>query len=152
MGSEGNRKNFQLDSTWKFYNEQGVLTSEYFYGEGKKNGIKKLFNSESQKLVSEENFVNDVKQGYTFFYKEDYKHKEVPFVNGKEEGIGREFSKDSLILTITVYKNGYVTREEKINRKDKFGKKQGNWKRNKNTRDSQAMREPISQFRTQKTY
>lgn len=128
LKSEGNRKNFQLDSTWKFYNEQGVLTSEYFYREGKKNGIKKLFNSESQKLVSEENFVNDVKQGYTVFYKEDYKYKEVPFVNGKEEGIGREFSKDSLILTITVYKNGYVTREEKINRKDKFGKKQGNWK------------------------
>lgn len=128
LKSEGNRKNFQLDSLWKFYNELGNLSTTYFYQEGKKNGFKKIYNLETQKVVSEENFVNDTKQGMSFYYKEDYKYKEVPFVNGKEEGTGKEFSKDSLIITITQYKNGYITREEKINRRDKFGKKQGNWK------------------------
>ncbi len=128
LKSEGNRRNFQLDSVWKFYNEQGVLTTEYVYQSGKKNGLKKTYSGESQKLLTEEQYVNDIKQGLTNLYKDGYKSKEVPFVNGKEEGIGREFSKDSLVITITTYKNGYVTREEKINRYDKFGKKQGNWK------------------------
>ena len=36
--SEGNRKNFQLDSAWKFYNEEGKLAFEFSYREGKKNG------------------------------------------------------------------------------------------------------------------
>ncbi len=128
LKSEGNRKNHQLDSSWKFYSEQGALTTEYFYRDGKKNGLKKSYNSETQKLVSEEYFINDIKNGLSTFYKEEYKSKEVPFVAGKEEGVGKEYSKDSLIITITTYKNGYITREEKMNRRDKFGKKQGSWK------------------------
>lgn len=128
LKSEGNRKNFTLDSVWNFYNDQGVLTTSYSYREGKKNGPKRTFSTETKRLVAEENYANDYKQGMSFYFKDDYKWKETPFVNGKEEGTGREFSKDSLIITITSYKNGYVTREEKINRRDKFGKKQGIWK------------------------
>lgn len=128
LKSEGNRKIFQLDSVWKFYTESGILTTEYFYKEGKKNGLKKTYSSETQKLVSEESFVNDVKNGSTVYYKEDYKYKIVPFVDGKESGEGMEFSKDSLLITRTTYKNGIITREERMNRRDKFGKKQGTWK------------------------
>lgn len=128
LKSEGNRKNFQLDSIWKFYSQEGIVVSEFMYVEGKKNGTKKTYSSETQKLLSEEAYKNDVKEGPSYYFKEGFIHKVIPFSKGKEEGEGREFSKDSLVLTITTYKNGYVTREEKINRKDKFGNKQGNWK------------------------
>ena len=126
--SEGSRKNLQLDSTWKFYNEKGILSQEYNYKEGKKNGLKKTFDTETKKLLFEENYELDLKQGNTNYYKDDIKIKDIPFKNGKEEGIGKEYAKDGTIITITKYKNGYVATEERINRIDKFGKKQGFWR------------------------
>jgi len=128
LKSEGNRVNFQLDGLWKFYNENGKISVEFNYRDGKKNGIKKVYDLETQNIVSEENFSNDVRDGKSYYFKDGIKFKEVPFVNGKEEGLGREFDKNGLIQTITTYKKGFVNREEKINRTDKFGKKQGIWK------------------------
>ena len=66
--SEGNRKNFQLDSTWKFYNEKGKLAFEYNYKEGKKNGLRKTYDTREGFLVMSENYTNDVKQGNTIYY------------------------------------------------------------------------------------
>lgn len=126
--SEGNRKNGQLDGVWKFYAESGKLTLEYEYREGKKNGFKRVFDAESGKLISEENFSDDVRNGISSYYKEGFKFREVPFVKGKEEGFGKEFNKEGLVITITKYKSGYISREEKINRVDKFNRKQGNWR------------------------
>ncbi len=134
--SEGNRKNFQLDSIWKFYNEQSQLAFEFNYKEGKKNGSKKAFDTKEKSLSITENFENDIKHGNTLIY---YKPSEaqgkagklkqiIPFVNGKEEGVGLEFAPDSIIITITEYKMGYIQKEEKINRKDAKNLKQGIWK------------------------
>ena len=36
---EGNRKNFLLDSIWKFYSERGKITKAVNYNEGKKKWI-----------------------------------------------------------------------------------------------------------------
>ena len=126
--SEGLRKNFLLDSTWVFYDAQGKRLYEYVYREGKKNGIKKTYNHEKEGVASEEIYENDVKQGMSQYYRDEKKIKEIPFVKGKEEGIAREFDKEGQIITITQYKNGFVVSEEKINRYDKFGNKQGLWK------------------------
>lgn len=127
--SEGNRKNFQLDSVWKFYNEQGKIMFEFNYKEGKKNGPKKTFDSKEGFLLMMENYANDLKQGNTVNYYKDGKVKQtIPFLNGKEEGTGYEFSSDSIIITISQYKMGFVQKEEKINRKDANGLKQGVWK------------------------
>ena len=126
--SEGNRKNFQLDSIWNFYNEKGILVQSFNYREGKKEGFKRIFEPDSGKLVSEEHFIADLKDGYSFFYKNNYKYKDIPFVKGKENGLGREYNKDGLILTLTTYKNGFLQREERINRRDQANRKQGNWK------------------------
>src|ERR1700741_1241988 len=52
--SEGNRKNFQLDSVWKFYNEKGILAFEFNYKDGKKNGLKKTFDTEEDFLITAE--------------------------------------------------------------------------------------------------
>lgn len=150
--SEGNRKDFQLDSVWKFYNEQGRLAFEFTYKAGKKNGLKNTFDAKENFLIMSENFENDIKQGNTVIY---YKpqddlagnalsgqeggstgvqipigkvKKTVPFVNGKEEGTGLEYEPDSTIITITDYKMGFIQKEEKINRRDVKGLKQGTWK------------------------
>ncbi|MCW3103549.1 MAG: hypothetical protein JWO09_1989 [Bacteroidetes bacterium] len=127
--SEGNRKNFQLDSTWRFYNEQGKLAFEFNYKDGKKNGLKKTYDLKEGMLVTSENYENDVKQGLTISYYKDGKVKQtIPFVAGKEEGAGFEYAPDSTIITLTQYKMGFVQKEEKINRRDAAGLKQGMWK------------------------
>jgi antitoxin component YwqK of YwqJK toxin-antitoxin module len=127
--SEGNRKNFVLDSVWKFYNEQGKLAFEFNYKDGKKNGYKITYDTKENYPTLAEYYVSDVKQSNSFVFTKDKKVKQtIPFVNGKQEGIGYEFSDDSTIVTITNYKMGFVQREEKINRKDAEGLKQGMWK------------------------
>ncbi len=126
--SEGNRKNAQLDSLWKFYNEEGKLSLSYEYIDGKKNGIKTVYDTETGFIISEDTFKDDVRNGITYFRKENIRYKEIPFVNGKENGIGKEYLPDGLIQSITQYKNGFIARDEKINRKDKLNRKQGLWK------------------------
>lgn len=128
--SEGNRKDFKLDSLWKFYTDQGKLAFEFDYKEGKKNGLKKTFDTKDGTLTLTETYLNDVKEGATTTYYKDGKVKEtIPFVAGKEQGQGFEYSDpDGLIITLTQYKMGFVEKAEMINRRDKNGWKQGMWK------------------------
>jgi len=127
--SEGNRKDFQLDSTWKFYNDQGTLVLEYYYGNGKKNGLRKNYDPKDKLLLSEENYVNDVKQNLTkFYYKNGNVKQEIPFKDGREEGQGFEFDSTGIITNIIDYRAGFIKKQEKINRRDKDGLKQGVWK------------------------
>ena len=84
--SEGNRKNFQLDSIWKFYNEKGKLAFEYNYKEGKKNGLRKTFDTKEAYMTMAENFVNDVKQGNTvYYYKNGAVKQTVPFIKRRKK-------------------------------------------------------------------
>ena len=127
--SEGNRKNFQLDSTWKFYNEEGVMVLEYYYKNGKKNGLRKNFDAKEKFLVSEENYIDDLKQGTTKYYYRNGKDKLIiPFLDGREEGPGFEYDTTGTIISLIDYKAGFIKRNEKINRRDKSGLKQGVWK------------------------
>ncbi len=136
LKSEGNRKDFKLDGSWKFYNEEGTLVNEFNYKGGKKSGPKKIFDPAEGYIMLSENYENDIKQGNTIeFYKpvtpnskQGRIQKITPFKNGLEEGQGLEYSPDSLIITITQYKMGYVKTEERMNRKDVNGLKQGSWK------------------------
>ncbi len=129
LKSEGNRKNFQLDSVWKFYSEQGKLAFEFNYREGKKNGPKNTYDTKEGFLITSENYVNDQKHGNTTIYFTDGKVKQtIPFVMGKENGMGFEYSSDSVIITITQFQKGFISKEEKINRRDANGLKQGMWK------------------------
>ncbi len=129
LKSEGNRKNFQLDSTWKFYSENGKLAFEFNYKEGKKSGPKKNYDTKEGFLITAESYENDIKQGNTINYYPDGKVKQtIPFIAGKEEGFGYEYATDSTIITITEYKMGFIKHEERINRRDANGLKQGMWK------------------------
>ena len=49
----------------------------------------------------------------------------VPYVNGVENGLSREYNSSGTLITVTNYKNGYFQKEEKINRVDKGGMRQG---------------------------
>lgn len=123
--TEGNRNNFLLDSTWKFYSDSGKLTLEINYREGKKNGIRRTY---QKKEISEENFVNDVKQGWTrWYYGDGVLKKKVFFVDGREEGFALEYAHDSTVINISEYKRGYLLSNEAINRK-RDGLKHGVWK------------------------
>jgi antitoxin component YwqK of YwqJK toxin-antitoxin module len=124
--SEGNRKNFELDSVWTFYSDSGKVAVQISYLLGKKNGIRRTYHEEE---IVEENFVDDVKQGFTYYYYPDGKlWKEMNFIDGLEEGIGRVFAKnDGRVIQLIYYKKGYITDIENINRIDNAKMKQGRW-------------------------
>ena len=125
---EGNRKNFALDSIWKFYNDKAKITKEVNYLEGKKNGFTISYDT-NQLVSSKETFINDIKQGNSFWYYPSGKTKQVtPYVKGKPDGYSYEFSEDSTIISIIKYQGGILANIERINRKDEQGKKQGLFK------------------------
>ncbi|OQX78816.1 MAG: hypothetical protein B6D61_04655, partial [Bacteroidetes bacterium 4484_249] len=127
LKSEGNRLDFKLDSVWTFYSDSGKVAVQITYKEGKKNGIRRTFHEDE---IVEENFVDDVKQGYTYYYYPDAKlWKEINFIDGLEEGIGKEYAEsDGRVIKLTYYKKGFITDIENINRIDRAGMKQGKWK------------------------
>jgi antitoxin component YwqK of YwqJK toxin-antitoxin module len=122
LKSEGNRVNFLLDSTWKFYSEEGSLVLIINYKEGQKSGLRTTIR-ESE--IIEEYFENDIKQGLTTWYFPDSTiSKTTWFVDGREDGLSKEFGEDGRVVTLTVYKKGYVISREKINRLDSEERKQ----------------------------
>jgi uncharacterized protein len=125
MKSEGDRKNFELDSIWKFYNDDGKLILDINYKKGKKNGIKTTY------LLNEtvkENYVNDIKEGFTnYYYTDGTLRLTIKFVNGREQGFAREFSSKGDVITLLEYKNGYLINKEFVNRFNSDSLKQGTW-------------------------
>ena len=128
LKSEGNRKGHALDSIWKFYNEEGILLEEIRYEGGKRNGITKRFDKEGF-LVSSTPYSEDKRQGigYTYF-SNGAVQTETTYEQGAEDGLAYEFNDKGDIITITTYKNGIFIKQEKINRKDSNGDKEGLWK------------------------
>ncbi len=126
LKSEGNRKNFLLDSLWKFYNDEGKIILEINYTEGKKNGFRVTYQGEE---VTKENFVNDTKEGHSFvlFPNGSVKLK-IPFINGLEEGLAREYDLKGTTVQLITYKKGYVVERERINRYDADSLPHGKWK------------------------
>ncbi len=125
--SEGNRKNNELDSTWKFYNDAGKLKTTINYLNGKKNGFKIVYGNNEVKLTQEK-FVNDIKQGYAQTNFETGKIRFlIPFDNGKENGRGVEFNEKEELISIYDYTRGSLIRQQRINRLDKLNHKTGIW-------------------------
>jgi len=126
LKSEGNRVDFLLDSTWKFYDEEGKLVLHINYKQGQKSGLRTTF-LESEIIA--ENFENDIKHGLTtYYYPDSTIYKTIHFVDGREDGLAKEFGEDGRVVTLTTFKKGYVISREKINRLDSEKRKQGLWK------------------------
>ena len=125
---EGNRKNFALDSIWKFYNDKAKITKAVNYLEGKKNGYSINYDT-NQRVSSKEAFINDIKQGNSYWFYPSGKTKQItPYVKGKPDGYAYEFSEDSTIISIMKYQGGILANIERINRKDEQDRKQGVFK------------------------
>jgi len=134
--SEGKRENLMLDSVWVFYDQKGDTLQKISYMYGKKNGYLLTYSYENIKegvdtgmVISKELYVNDKKEGKSFYYYTNGKLKsEVSYVNGKKQGLIKEYDENGTIETLVYYHNGYITDREEINRRDKNGMKQGTWK------------------------
>ncbi len=124
--SEGNRKEYLLDSLWKFYDEEGKVVLEINYAGGKKNGFRYTYQGDE---TIKEFFVNDVKQDHSYvLYPDGNVKMKIPFINGLEEGIAREYDKEGTIIQLITYKKGYVIERERINRYDLDSLPNGRWK------------------------
>ncbi len=88
--SQGLRINHELDSTWTFYNQAGDVVQRIDYKYGKKNGYSYTYgyaNSVIPIVLSKELYVNDQKEGLSYYYYNDGSlQNEVNYENGKREG------------------------------------------------------------------
>lgn len=134
--SEGNRVNFLLDSTWIFYTPTGDTSEIIHYVLGRKNGFYLTYKYDRQLnisgngyLFSKELYVNDKKEGPSYYYYPTGELREIVyFEKGKREGNGYEFNKDSVIITINTFHNDVLIERERINRTNKKGEKEGLWR------------------------
>jgi antitoxin component YwqK of YwqJK toxin-antitoxin module len=130
--SEGKRTNFLLDSIWLFYDQAGDTTEKINYLYGKKNGWYYKYKKDPSRGVyiwSKELFAADRKEGTAFIYFADEKVQQTFTYNaGKKEGLSKEYDKDGNIITLLEYNNDFLVSRERINRTDKNGLKQGDWK------------------------
>ncbi len=133
--SEGNRNNFRLDSTWNFYNNIGDIVEKIDYKNGVRSGyhLKFIYKKDDPLkkpiLISKELFINDLKEGLSYYYDENGKVKEVAmYSEGQRNGLAKEFDEDSTIITLKRYRKGYLTERERINRFNDEGQKDGVWK------------------------
>ncbi len=126
LKSEGNRKNFELERLWFFYNEDGDKIVEISYSGDQKNGFRKTF--EDGQIIKEDHFVNNELQGFTrnYYFTGELK-SELPFVDGNLIGMGYEYEKDGRITTLITYRAGILAKQRSINQKDKIEQKQGVW-------------------------
>ena len=135
LKSEGERKNFLLHGLWKFYYNSGALELEMFYEKGKKEGFKKKYYKNGF-LKFEENYNNDLKDGICkYFYKDttqnggsSHLYRKINYEKGKKRGKSFEYSRDGRVTSVLHYKNDFLVKEEKINRIDAGGLRQGVWK------------------------
>jgi uncharacterized protein len=134
--SEGKRNNFLLDSLWNFYNQFGDTTEKISYLMGKKNGYSltysynKTVNSDKRGvLISKELYVNDNREGRSYYFTNNGKLKEiVNYREGKRNGISLEFARDSLVTAYRMFVNDIMVENERVNRNDTNKWRQGVWK------------------------
>ena len=134
LKSEGNRLNYELDSLWEFYNEYGDTVQKINYRHGKKNGYLFTYEYKYDKgkatggIVSKELYLDDIKQGTSYYYDKGILVKSINYKKGKKQGLSKDFDNSGRIIAITEYSNDYIINRERINQTDKSGLKQGIWK------------------------
>ncbi len=133
LKTEGNRKNDLLDSLWKFYDEKSHLKEQIYYRNGVKSGYNSIyiFSEETKKsiLISKELYVEGKLNGKSFYYDSTatLTHT-IEYDNGYLHGFEKHYDKTGLLNLILRYSHNNLTDSEYINRRGKFGMKQGVWK------------------------
>jgi antitoxin component YwqK of YwqJK toxin-antitoxin module len=135
LKSEGNRRNFMLDSIWVFYNEKGDTLQKINYLFDKRNGYTITYNTNEKddpinygKVVAKELYVNDKKEGLSYFYYSNgLLHEVIEYKGNKKHGTAVEYNTEGGIITLQKFSNGVLTEREKINRNDDRNIRQGLW-------------------------
>lgn len=124
--SEGNRKQFLLDGLWIFYTEEGVKYLTIDYVADKKNGYRTTYSGTV--VLKKEAFINDVKSGNTEqFYASGKLKEQIPYVDGREKGLGYVYDTTGMIIGLKTYKAGVLVKDQRINRVDERGNRMGIW-------------------------
>ncbi|MDT8400492.1 MAG: hypothetical protein RQ743_02265 [Bacteroidales bacterium] len=130
--SEGRRRNHLLDSIWVFYGQTGDTLEKIDYLYGKKSGYYlkyKRDRSYGLYVWSSELYAADKRQGTAYLYYPDGSVKQtIPYIDGKKQGLSREYDEAGNIITLYEYNNDFLISRERINREDDEGVKQGPWK------------------------
>lgn len=130
--SEGKRTNYLLDSIWNFYNQTGELIQSISYKIGEKSGYSIRYrydnplNPGQSTIILQELYVNGRKEGNSYYYYPTGELMQTVFyLDGKKQGMSREFSKDSTLISVMEYNDNYLVNRERVNRTDSQGRKQG---------------------------
>lgn len=133
--SEGRRTNFLLDSIWNFYKQTGELLQSISYKIGDKNGFSIRYrydnplNIGQPTMISKELYVNGKKEGNSFYYHPTGELKRIIYYkNNRMNGMAKEYSPDSVVISVMEYNDNYLINRERINRIDKQGRKQGTYR------------------------
>ncbi|MEN8155786.1 MAG: hypothetical protein ABFS10_02455 [Bacteroidota bacterium] len=133
--SVGKRTNYLLDSTWNFFNQAGELVQSVSYSIGEKNGYSIRFGYDNptspgvSTMISKELYVNGKKEGNSFYYYKTGELKQVIYyVDNRKQGKVMEYSTDSVLINVLQYNDNYLVDRERVNRKDKQGRKQGTYR------------------------
>jgi len=131
LKSEGKRTSFLLDSVWVFYDQAGDTTEKISYLLGKRNGYHRRYLKNPVHglyIQSSELYAGDKKEGTARIFYPDGKTKQtIPYVNGKKDGLSREYDLEGKIITLLEYNNDFLISRERINHTDASGLKQGEW-------------------------
>ena len=124
LKSEGNRVNHKLDGIWIFYKENKDTAEIINYRLGVKNGWDISF--DSNKVYSKELYLNGIKQSFSYYYQpKNNTYVMIPYKDNLKHGMAYRY-KDTLVIALIEYKNGFKISTKKINRfKDTL--KQGTW-------------------------
>jgi antitoxin component YwqK of YwqJK toxin-antitoxin module len=135
LKSEGKRTNYLLDSIWNFYNQSGELVQSISYQVGEKNGYSITYRYDNPKkpgratMISKELYVKGKREGNSYYYFPTGELKEVVYYKeNRKNGIAKEYSTDSVLITVEEYNNNYMIDRERVNRTDAQGKKQGTFR------------------------
>jgi antitoxin component YwqK of YwqJK toxin-antitoxin module len=126
--SEGNRKQGELDSTWKFYDSKGRLERKVSFLHDKRNGLEVEFDSLGIKVL-ETNYELGVRQGKQIeYYSNGSVHWQRNYDQNNLEGKAREYNEIGILITVIKYSKGFIQGAERFNRVNGRGEKEGPWK------------------------
>ncbi len=131
LKSEGKRTSFLLDSMWIFYDQAGDTTEKISYLLGKRNGYYLRYQKDpvyGLYVHTSELYAGDKKEGVArIFYPDGKTRQTIPYINGRKDGLSREYDREGKIITLLEYNNDFLISRERINQTDAAGQKQGEW-------------------------
>ena len=105
--AEGNFINQEKDSIWNYYNPKGQLINVESYKKGKKEGIWRVYSSQTGILLEEKKYSDDRLNGtYRSFFADGNLQNRIDYINGEMNGIVESYYPENKIYIRGTYHNG----------------------------------------------